>query len=186
MGGGQSICSEQQLRNYEECTYFNRKEIIRLYKKFSSLNPEKISSKTLDATTRLTMEEVANMPELRVNPFKHRICQVFSTDESGLHFPDFLDLCSVFSDRCPRKLKASYAFMIYDFNDDSVLCADDIKQILKCYSETLSDAELDDIAKRVLIETVGISTNAARITFRDFEQVLSRALDFGNLFRFSV
>lgn len=134
MGNRQSICSEQQLLNYEECTYFTRKEVIHLYEKFSSLNPEKISNKILDATTRLTMEEVASMPELRVNPFRHRICQVFSTDVNGLHFEDFLDLCSVFSDRCPQKLKASYAFMVYDFNNDSVLCRDDIMQILRCYS----------------------------------------------------
>ena len=137
MGSGQSICSEQQLQNYVECTYFTRKEILRLYKKFCSLNPQKIDSKNLDATTRLTEEEIANMPELRVNPFRYRICQVFSTGEAGLHFEDFLDLCSVFSDRCPRKLKASYAFMIYDFNGDSVLCDDDIKHILTCYSGQL-------------------------------------------------
>lgn len=134
MGSGQSICSEQQLQNYEECTYFSRKEILRLYDKFCSLNPAKISNKTLDATTRLTADEVVRLPELRVNPFRYRICQVFSTGDSGLHFEDFLDMCSVFSDRCPRKLKTSYAFMIYDFNDDSVLCAEDIKEVLRCYS----------------------------------------------------
>lgn len=137
MGSGHSICSEQQLQSYVECTYFTRKEILRLYKNFCSLGPQKINSKTLDATTRLTVEEIANMQELRVNPFRHRICQVFSTDDSGLHFEDFLDLCSVFSDRCPQKLKASYAFMIYDFNGDSVLCSDDIKDVLNCYSGQL-------------------------------------------------
>ena len=53
-------------------------------------------------------------------------------------------------------------------------------------TDTLGETELEEITKRVLIETVGISSNTARITFLEFEQVLSRALDFNNLFRFTV
>lgn len=53
-------------------------------------------------------------------------------------------------------------------------------------TDTLSDAELENMAKRVLTETVGVSSRAARITFQEFEQVLSRSFDFSNLFRFSV
>ncbi|VVD02510.1 unnamed protein product [Leptidea sinapis] len=41
------------------------------------------------------------------NPFRRRICQVFSHDGSGnLTFEDFLDMMSVFSESAPRDIKA--------------------------------------------------------------------------------
>lgn len=48
------------------------------------------------------------------NPFKERICQVFSKEGNGsLSFEDFLDLLSVFSEQAPRQIKVFYAFKIY-------------------------------------------------------------------------
>ena len=48
------------------------------------------------------------------NPFRKRICKVFSSDESGnLTFDQFVDLFSVFSERAPREMKVQYAFKIY-------------------------------------------------------------------------
>lgn len=132
MGQRQSVFEEEQLELYQECTYFTKKEILRLYRRFSALNPEKINPKKADVTARLCFSEILQMPELRVNPFRYRICEVFSTGGSGMHFEDFLDLFSVFSERAPWDLKATYAFRIYDFNDDAAICRDDIRDILKC------------------------------------------------------
>jgi Ca2+-binding EF-hand superfamily protein len=51
---------------------------------------------------------------LQENPFKQRICQVFSKEGNGsLSFEDFLDLLSVFSEQAPRQIKVYYAFKIY-------------------------------------------------------------------------
>ena len=50
----------------------------------------------------------------QVNPFRDRICAVFSSSQDGmLSFEDFLDMMSVFSDNCPKNLKVEYAFRIY-------------------------------------------------------------------------
>ena len=50
----------------------------------------------------------------QVNPFRDRICAVFSSCQDGmLSFEDFLDMMSVFSDNCPKNLKVEYAFRIY-------------------------------------------------------------------------
>ena len=50
----------------------------------------------------------------QVNPFRDRICAVFSSGQDGsLSFEDFLDMMSVFSDNCPKNLKVEYAFRIY-------------------------------------------------------------------------
>jgi calcium and integrin-binding protein 2 len=46
-------------------------------------------------------------PTFQENPFKRRICEVFSHDGSGnLTFEDFLDMMSVFSEAAPRDIKA--------------------------------------------------------------------------------
>ena len=51
---------------------------------------------------------------LQVNPFKDRICEVFSsTDDGNMTFEDFLDMMSVFSDNAPRSVKVEFAFRIY-------------------------------------------------------------------------
>lgn len=132
MGQSQSVFQDEQIEQYSECTFFTRKDILRLYKRFSQLNPVKINSRIADVCTRLNYEEVKQLPELRVNPFRDRIIEVFSTDGHGLNFEDFLDLFSVFSERAPWDLKATYAFRIFDFNGDSAICKDDIEQVLTC------------------------------------------------------
>ena len=50
---------------------------------------------------------------LQENPFKRRICEVFSEDGQNMTFDDFLDMFSVFSEAAPRDIKAVYAFRIY-------------------------------------------------------------------------
>ena len=51
---------------------------------------------------------------MQENPFRRRICEVFSHDGSGnLNFDDFLDLFSVLSEMAPMQLKLKYAFRIY-------------------------------------------------------------------------
>ena len=132
MGQRQSVFEEEHLEQYQECTFFTKKEITGLYKRFSALRPDKISPKRANVTTRLSFAEVQNMPELKENPFRERMCEVFSTDGQGLHFEDFLDMFSVFSERAPWDLKATYAFRIYDFNNDAAICRNDIEQILNC------------------------------------------------------
>ena len=50
----------------------------------------------------------------QVNPFRVRICKVFSEDGQGrMSFEDFLDCMSVFSEGATRDVKASYAFRLY-------------------------------------------------------------------------
>ena len=48
---------------------------------------------------------------MKENPFKARICEVFSSSGSGMAFGDFLDMCSVFSEGNVAPLLVSYAPM---------------------------------------------------------------------------
>lgn len=51
----------------------------------------------------------------QANPFRERICRVFSTSPArdSLSFEDFLDLLSVFSDTATPDIKSHYAFRIF-------------------------------------------------------------------------
>lgn len=60
------------------------------------------------------MAKVLTYPELKVNPFKDRICKVFSSSNDGdCTFEDFLDMMSVFSEMAPKAVKAEHAFRIF-------------------------------------------------------------------------
>ena len=57
---------------------------------------------------------LVNQPFMKENPLKERICKVFSSDSSGnMTFDDFLNMCSLFNEQCPRNTKIHYAFQIY-------------------------------------------------------------------------
>ncbi|XP_032804089.1 calcium and integrin-binding family member 2-like isoform X2 [Petromyzon marinus] len=115
MGNKQTIFTEEQLDAYQDCSYFTRKEILRLHGRFMELVPHlvsKDSSGYCDIT--IPSQLIGTMPELKENPFRQRILEVFSEDGQGnMSFSDFVDMFSAFSETAPRELKVYYAFKIY-------------------------------------------------------------------------
>jgi Ca2+-binding EF-hand superfamily protein len=170
------------IEQYQDCTYFTKGEILKLYKRFSKLNPEKIDAKNGDSVTRLTAEEVMEMAELNENPFKKRICQVFSTSEDGtINFEDFLDMFSAFSEKAPWDLKAAYAFRIYDFDHDRYIGPADLERTLQCLTRgALSTEEIEVIIDRVMRESD--LDQDQKLSYTEFEHVISRAPDFATVF----
>jgi calcium and integrin-binding protein 2 len=117
MGNKVVTFSDQQLDDYQDCTFFTRKEILRIHKRFRELRPDIVPRQMLEgqaSTIKVPRENIEKLPELLENPFKTRICEVFSRDGAGdLTFEDFLDLFSIFSEQAPRDIKVYYAFKIY-------------------------------------------------------------------------
>lgn len=117
MGNKIVTFSDQQLEDYQDCTFFTRKEILRVHKHYRAMRPDLVPKK-MDheqaGNVRIPRENIEQLNELRENPFKQRICEAFSRDGLGnLSFEDFLDLLSVFSEQAPRDIKVYYAFKIY-------------------------------------------------------------------------
>lgn len=84
------------------------------HQKFKGLAPEKVGH---NKNAKLPMAKILQYPELRVNPFRDRICKVFSSGSDGdCTFEDFLDMMSVFSDNAPKAVKAEHAFRIFGEN----------------------------------------------------------------------
>lgn len=92
------------------------------HQKFKALAPEKVGH---NKNSKLPMAKILQYPELRVNPFRDRICKVFSSNTEGdCTFEDFLDMMSVFSEMAPKAVKAEHAFRIFGKRKDLLhLCA---------------------------------------------------------------
>ncbi|XP_070543565.1 calcium and integrin-binding family member 2-like [Ptychodera flava] len=189
MGNKESIFTEEQLETYQDCTFFTRKEILTLYKRFHSLSPELVPTDMKNEEeylVKIPYEDIVIMPELRENPFRRRICEIFSEEGDGnLTFDDFLDMMSVFSDSASSELKTFYAFHIYDFDNDKFLGQYDLIQTLKCICrEELKSEEVDFIVDQVLKEAD--LDQDGKLSYMEFEHVISRTPDFLSLFHIRV
>lgn len=183
------VFTRDQIDEYQDCTFFTRKDILRLYKRFYALNPIKVPTNmqgNRPAIITLCFEEIEKMPELRENPFRRRICQVFSDDGAGnLTFDDFLDMFSVFSEMAPLQLKLKYAFRIYDFDGDDQLGHDDLSKMIRCLTrDELTDEEVEFIIERV-IEEADLDGDE-QISYAEFEHVVSRSPDFIRTFHIRI
>ncbi|XP_055286686.1 calcium and integrin-binding family member 3 [Moschus berezovskii] len=180
---------------FKDCTFFTRKEIMRLFYRYQDLAPQLVP---LDYTScpdvKVPYELIGSMPELKVkklnlredNPFRQRIAQVFSEDGDGhMTLDNFLDMFSVMSEMAPRDLKAYYAFKIYDFNNDDYICAWDLEQtVTKLTRGELSTEEVSLICEKVLDEADG--DHDGRLSLEDFQNMILRAPDFLSTFHIRI
>ncbi|MFT7818732.1 calcium and integrin-binding family member 3-like [Arapaima gigas] len=206
MGNKQTVFTAQQLDAYQDCTFFTRKEILRghsdwaagleptaaslhgshsalcsrLFHRYRDLAPQLVP---LDYTSKpdvkLPYELIGSMPELKDNPFRQRIAEVFSEDgEGNMTLDDFLDMFSVLSEMAPRDLKAYYAFKIYaDFNNDDYICKADLEKTLnKLTRSELTDDEVRMVCEKVIDEAD--LDNDGRLSLDDFQHMIVRAPDF--------
>ncbi|KYQ58741.1 Calcium and integrin-binding family member 2 [Trachymyrmex zeteki] len=98
-----------------------------IFKRFREIGDPGMIPRTMTSqeasSLRLPLSYLARIPELKENPFRERISEVFtqrqdsgqSTSE-GICFEEFLEMLSVFSEQAPRDLKVFYAFKIYGTN----------------------------------------------------------------------
>ncbi|XP_063025570.1 long-chain-fatty-acid--CoA ligase ACSBG1-like isoform X7 [Melospiza melodia melodia] len=175
----------QQL--YKDCTFFTRKEILRLHGRYYEMAPNVVPMDyTKDPDVKLPMQLIINMPELKENPFKERIVSSFSEDgEGSLSFNDFVDMFSVLSEMAPRELKAIYAFKIYDFNTDNFICKADLEKTLnKLTREELTAEEITLVCEKVIEEAD--MDGDGKLGFADFENMISKAPDFLSTFHIRI
>ncbi|GAB1599464.1 calcium and integrin-binding family member 2-like [Argonauta hians] len=189
MGNKVVTFSEDQLNTYQDCTFFNRKDILRVFARFKELSPDTIPLKMTSrdaANLRIPLTRLEQLPEFKENPFCRRIFQVFSADKTGnLTFDEFLDMFSIFSDSAPRELKASYAFKIYDFDNDDSLGKSDLDQTLRHLTRNeLTDSEREIIVTKVFEE--GDFDGKGKLSFVEFEYIISREPEFVNTFHIRI
>ncbi|XP_049640453.1 calcium and integrin-binding family member 4 [Suncus etruscus] len=166
------------LEEYQALTFLTKKEILCIHDTFLKLCP---SGKCYKDVT-LTMDQVSSLPALRVNPFRDRICKVFS--HNGLFsFEDVLGMASVFSEQACPSLKIEYAFRIYDLNENGFIDEEDLRGIILrlLNSEDVSEDLLSGITSHVLSECV--LDEEDKLSFSEFELAMAKSPDFLRSFR---
>jgi len=196
MGNSNSAFTGKELDEYQDLTYLTKKEIINVFNRFCALAPNDENRKQIARDKRgfyLEKDAMEQLEELQVNPFRTRILQVFSSRRDGsMTFEDFLDMMSVFSDSAPKNLKADFAFQIYDFNDDNEIDEEDLRCVVEALTNNdeanranaankLSEEEIETLLKNVL-EEADLDSDG-RLSYAEFEHVISKAPDFVTSFR---
>ncbi|XP_060526325.1 calcium and integrin-binding protein 1-like [Cylas formicarius] len=180
MGQTKSQFTVEELQDYQDLTYFTKKEVLYAHQKFKALAPEKVGH---NKNAKLSMSKMLQYPELSVNPFGERICKVFSSSQDGdCTFEDFLDMMSVFSPTAPKSVKAEHAFRIFDFDGDDMLGVSDLKQVVnKLTGENkLSEGEMGMLLHNIL-EEADLDDDGS-LSFAEFEHIIDRSSDFLNSF----
>nr|KAF6429119.1 calcium and integrin binding family member 4 [Molossus molossus] len=165
----------EDLEEYQALTFLTRNEILCIHDTFLKLCPPGKYYK--EAT--LTTDQVSSLPALRVNPFRDRICRVFSHNDV-FSFEDVLGMASVFSEQACPSLKVEYAFRIYDFNENGFIDEEDLQRIVLrlLNSNDVSEDLLTDLTNHVLDESDLDNDNM--LSFSEFEHAMAKAPDFMN------
>ncbi|KAG8187098.1 hypothetical protein JTE90_023940 [Oedothorax gibbosus] len=176
------IFTEKELADMQKLTYLSKKQILKLYKHFCTLEPDSSNPKNPIAHGT----DLFRLPELRVNPLRDRIVKVFSTQDPYFTFEDFLDLMSVYSSEAPLKVKASYAFRIFDLDDDDMLSKKDIRDLLnRLNSANLVSEEYTNEILRCVFSEADLDSDGF-ITYPEFEHLITKSPDFLHSFRITV
>ncbi|XP_036431826.1 calcium and integrin-binding protein 1-like [Colossoma macropomum] len=187
MGTTASKLPKDMLSEYQELTFLTKQEILLAHKRFNELldreDRQQISG------SRVSMNKILTLPELKSNPFRKRICQVFSTSDlrdGSLSFEDFLDLLSAFSDSATLEIKSHYAFRIFDFDDDGTLDAGDLEKLVNCLTGETDDTRLTAEEMKQLINNILEESDIDKdgtVNLSEFQHVISRSPDFVSSFK---
>lgn len=186
MGTTASQLGKDLLSEYQELTFLTKQEILLAHKRFTELLTKEEKN---HPETRVPMQRILTLPELKSNPFRKRICYVFSTsqqNDGSLTFEDFLDLLSAFSDSATLEIKSHYAFRIFDFDDDGTLNCDDLEKLVNCLTGETDETRLTSQEMAQLISNILEESDIDKdgtVNLSEFQHVISRSPDFVSSFK---
>uniref|UniRef100_A0A1A8L6Y0 Calcium and integrin binding 1 (Calmyrin) n=2 Tax=Nothobranchius TaxID=28779 RepID=A0A1A8L6Y0_9TELE len=186
MGTTASQLGKADLSEYQELTFLTKQEILLAHKRFTELLPKEEKNST---NARVPMTKILTLPELKSNPFKERICLVFSTtnpNDGSFSFDDFLDFLSAFSDSATLEIKSHYAFRIFDFDNDGTLSCGDLEKLVDCLTYESEDSRLTTEEMRQLIANILEESDIDKdgtVNLSEFQHVISRSPDFVSSFK---
>lgn len=168
MGSFQSRLSDEEYQWFDENTFFARVEITRLYKRFSDLTK---------STMVMPKDQFLGLAHLKHNPFKFRLFAIFCEDGEHMTFREFVHFLSVFSDGASLDVKAYFAFLIYDLNEDDFIDREDLNFIV----ENIVASELNRKEIKVILESIIAEADYdgdGKLSLTEFQHVVQRTPNF--------
>ncbi|XP_032680212.1 calcium and integrin-binding protein 1-like [Odontomachus brunneus] len=184
------VLSAEAVDEYIELSYLNKNEIIRIYELLDNLESGCLKQ---NLHHRFPVEQIDKvLPQIRCNPFRDAIYRVFSSKQDGcLSFEDTLDLCSAFSANCPRGVRATWAFEIFDFDGDNEISLNDLIEIVRRLTSTdergqdrIDPQHAQNIARMILREMDLSGTGS--IELQEFIHMIAKMPDFAHTFQFKI
>jgi len=127
---------------------FSNLELQRLFKNFKRLD------KNNDGF--LSKDEFTQIEALQQNPLVPRVLEIFDNDKNDkIDFSEFVAALGIFcsTDEPEQKAKTSFAFKIYDVNNDGFISNGDLFRILKIMvGDNLNDAQLQQLVDRTILQ----------------------------------
>ncbi|KAK2576470.1 hypothetical protein KPH14_005801 [Odynerus spinipes] len=186
------VLTEEMIEEYVELSYLNQHEIRHIFDQLNDLTPGILRTNLHHRFTKQEIDKI--LPQIRRSPFRDSIYRVFSSKRDDcLSFEDVLDLCSAFSANSPPDVRAAWAFMIFDFDDDDQLALDDlIEAVQRLTSRNENgqikngiDRERAEQVARMILSEMDFTENGS-ISPQEFERLVARMPDFAHTFRFSI
>jgi len=200
MGGNSSKLEANYVQELALLTYLTKNEVKHCYSRFRELDPEMDKNNGYMSIRIPSKEIIEKFPELYVNPFADRICHVFSSEkDEKMSFEDFVDMLSALGVNTPPKVKAEWAFQIFDFDDDGMIKANDIRELVNRITgitgrhklkesdadrNQLSESEMEKVIKHVLKEAAIHRTGY--IEQQEFRNLMGKSANFASNFCLKV
>ncbi|KAL0227992.1 hypothetical protein RCL1_004135 [Eukaryota sp. TZLM3-RCL] len=164
MGNTQSHLTNANVDDLAAVSGFSPKEIRLMHKRFCKLDKHQ---KGL-----VTLEDFKQIPDLASNPFLVRIVSIF-TENGSIDFAKVVQALGCFKTRDLTVDKLSYVFNVLDYDEDHMLCHDDVARGLDSLSGgTLSTDQLVSISMSVVEE--GRPLNSDALSFEEFVRLIKR------------
>ncbi|KAJ8971815.1 hypothetical protein NQ317_004845 [Molorchus minor] len=181
-----SVLTEDMLEEYTLLTYLSKAEILNLYKLFGGLD-EKGTLQNLQFRFPTYVIEYI-FPQIKCNPFKDRIFRVFSSQrDDKFSFEDMLDLCSVMSDKCPDKIKAAWAFKIFDFDEDDAVGEVDLMEVINRLTGGAGQIGIEHQKTiiKILLDEMDLASSGS-VGQLEFVHAVGKTSEFSHTFCFHI